>query len=1098
MADFVDKSQKNEDFINFIKTTEGLSSKISPDEYLKLFTELIDLKTASEDFFSNFLNNNINLDLKKLLGNNFVLLYQKLLEPFKSQEDLLILKNWNISKNVDKEIMRVCIRKVCSVLIEEMKSSRTGNISIYPNLTIFLCKLFSNASTKLDNIIEELNNFELTFPSSNLLEIYFIILYQGAKIFPITNSFKEHIEQYIKDNAGNTALSLYYKLILVEKNDRIIFLFENLKLKPEYTVKSADFVGYPLRKDDRVMLFNYLYKDREKYFTNSYITGTDYYKNSIKAITKQELFKLTFTEAMKIYNNETEFLSLFKLFVPIKGFDEETYNLNFTLLFSEFEPYRLEYNTLNNILLFFNQFYPISRKDAIIALNSAKNLLTNSPLNEFDKKIKEIKEFEQYKFEVDKYIKLINSIFFMEIYNTSKANYQNKPEKEHFDFSIEELRKLETIKEKSEIKDLDKEFIETLKSAGKKNRNKINDELNFLKEFFGINKNSEQFDITKISLQLEELIPKNIEEKKENLVKKEVVKMRAKENKYLKILEDKFNDCLNYYIKNPKKKEDENYYEKYIDYFKGLFADKELKELNAEDFTDYVTKKMFIIYYTIIIDFTDGIENKNDLQLIKDLFEIINVYKSINNDNLYSISENIKNLLPSINDRMSEKGSKIIDGLSTLFSMIVENDKKKEKNFSTCFINILIEEIIRGRIKNEPKYLLDFIFKNDYLIENCIPLLDYYFEDTFFSILKKRNIKQDTIIYFKSSNLAIIENTLTKSQILREQLLYYFETNINKILEETYPNNEFIQSEIIKLYFKKINGYFKEKPKDRGLNHNINILFFISFLKVFYTKYINKIEKHINLRDDTYDSFLAKENFSLVNSLSYFILKLYLDIDGNFLDFLKLNKINLAKEIYENIGKDINKDFGFDYLILPFNEKKAIQFCDNFIQVVYCLNDTNGFANDLGIIEDINTNDIDNFYCIISNIFLSKLSLENYTTKEEYSIILNWLNQKLENDSFKILNKYSKNLINIVIGMKKDNLVKIEYNKDLINFIFSLRFVLNSLYKEKGHFLFELLIDTSNTISKSKNIFDYFFSSKEEKEKEKIKNGIGFKLQPRN
>lgn len=141
MADFVDKSQKNEDFINFIKTTEGLSSKISPDEYLKLFTELIDLKTASEDFFSNFLNNNINLDLKKLLGNNFVLLYQKLLEPFKSQEDLLILKNWNISKNVDKEIMRVCIRKVCSVLIEEMKSSRTGNISIYPNLTIFLSKL---------------------------------------------------------------------------------------------------------------------------------------------------------------------------------------------------------------------------------------------------------------------------------------------------------------------------------------------------------------------------------------------------------------------------------------------------------------------------------------------------------------------------------------------------------------------------------------------------------------------------------------------------------------------------------------------------------------------------------------------------------------------------------------------------------------------------------------------------------------------------------------------------------------------------------------------------------------------------------------------
>ena len=112
---------------------------------------------------------------------------------------------------------------------------------------------------------------------------------------------------------------------------------------------------------------------------------------------------------------------------------------------------------------------------------------------------------------------------------------------------------------------------------------------------------------------------------------------------------------------------------------------------------------------------------------------------------------------------------------------------------------------------------------------------------------------------------------------------------------------------------------------------------------------------------------------------------------------------------------------------------------------------------------------------------MSKLSLENYTTKEEYSILLNWFNKKLENNSFTILNEKSKNLINKVINLKKDNLVKIEYNKDLIHFIFSLRFVLNSLYKEKEHFLFKLLTDTDNTISKNKNIFDYFFPLKVEK-----------------
>ena len=62
----------------------------------------------------------------------------------------------------------------------------------------------------------------------------------------------------------------------------------------------------------------------------------------------------------------------------------------------------------------------------------------------------------------------------------------------------------------------------------------------------------------------------------------------------------------------------------------------------------------------------------------------------------------------------------------------------------------------------------------------------------------------------------------------------------------------------------------------------------------------------------------------------------------------------------------------------------------------------------------------------------------------------------------------------------------------MINFIFAFRFILNSLSKQKGYFLFELLIDTSSTISQSQNIFEYFFSYV--KEDDKNRNGIGFKL----
>ena len=68
-------------------------------------------------------------------------------------------------------------------------------------------------------------------------------------------NFKEHIAQYIEEKAGNTALSLWYRLVLKESKDKNIFLYENLK--PEYAVKKEDFVGYPLKVDDRICLFKY-------------------------------------------------------------------------------------------------------------------------------------------------------------------------------------------------------------------------------------------------------------------------------------------------------------------------------------------------------------------------------------------------------------------------------------------------------------------------------------------------------------------------------------------------------------------------------------------------------------------------------------------------------------------------------------------------------------------------------------------------------------------------------------------------------------------------------------------------------------------------
>ena len=249
--------------------------------------------------------------------------------------------------------------------------------------------------------------------------------------------------------------------------------------------------------------------------------------------------------------------------------------------------------------------------------------------------------------------------------------------KKIYEYSIEQFNKLKKL-EDSNLNVLEKELINIIISATKKNRNRLIKELYFIKKYFNINKNSDKFDVEKIALELEKLIPDNIKGIDVPVQKEEDKKDKVEENKYAKILVNKFNDCYNYYKNNKKNKTEENYFEKLVNYFKEIFGDEKIKEFNSNDFTDNITKKIFILFYCQIIDFTNSSKNKlkNELQLIKDLFEILNIYRSINNDNLYSISENLKSLFPLILDRMSDIGNDIFKGLSEdIFPAIVEKDE---------------------------------------------------------------------------------------------------------------------------------------------------------------------------------------------------------------------------------------------------------------------------------------------------------------------------------------------------------------------------------------------------------------------------------------
>ena len=1138
MDSLSNKEEKNEEFINNLIAIgmEEIKKSIPKDKLLNLFLDSINLKKAPKLFISRLLNNKFDkigqkIDLSLVLEKNFIPFYENIFARFKSQADFLDIKDWKMNEKINEGILRVCVRRVCNVLIEEANNDKTGKVSIYSNLLTFYSRLFAICSRKLNNFNDELVTLEKIFPGSKLIEVYSNILYikndRGEQVFQISQSFNEHIRKYIEENAGKGAFSLWYRLVLKNDEEITIFLIEELKKNEAlYTIQNKDYIGYPLEINEKILLFAYLLNHRSKFFENISITSLDYYKNSKHSCSTEELKKLSFADAMKINNNISDFSELFKIMLNIKDRTEESDNFNYVygVFFSELNTYKETFDTLNEVLLFLSKFYPIEKSKDIKFLSGFKNMLNNCPLNQFDTKMNNMCKnsksinYEELKKLTNNYKNLGNSIFFMEIYDSTKLKFRKEQEKERFDYALGQFEMLRKLEFDSNLERFGKDFVNILIKAAKKNKNKIMDDLNFIKQYFGFKQNDEKFDVEQIYFELEkltikqELIPnKEEEDQKSNLLKKESEeKFEDKENMPLvdtKIYEDKFDICYNHYLINKKKDtKNEKYYEKYINYFKEIFDDKEIPNLTSKQFKEHILKKMIIIYYSGIVEFTpDVYKDKNvlnELQLIKDFFEILDVYLNDCNNKIDVYIDDIKKIFPTLFERMNVRDDKTFQAISFLFAQVVENNKIKEKLFSLCFINILVDEIKIERIKEEKSDILEFIFKNKYLIENCIPLINYYFEDTFFSLLKKETNVINKTIYFKESSLNSLDEACENSQSLREQLLYYFETNINHILEERFPKVGFIENDMIKNYIKKIRAYFKEKPKEKNLNENLNLLFFIAFLKVFFTKYINITENNNNLRDDFYDNFLNEEKFNLTPSLVYFALKLYLDIDGNFLDFLKLPKIHFSEDIGKNIGDNIEKDFGFDYLLIPFNAKGAKTFGEIYQQIIVCLNSDNKFKNDIGIIGDINKSNVDNLYCIISNLFLSKFSADRYMISEEYSLINKWLNEKLdknEKNKFNILNECQKKILDILINMNKSNgkTIRIEYTKDLINFIFSLRFVLNSLSKNKDDFLYQLLIDTSKSISTYKNIFEYFFNDSNENESEKNKknkSGAGFKL----
>jgi len=551
---------------------------------------------------------------------------------------------------------------------------------------------------------------------------------------------------------------------------------------------------------------------------------------------------------------------------------------------------------------------------------------------------------------------------------------------------------------------------------------------------------------------------------------------------FLKEVNDSSDECIYFYNKYKDQDNNEN---KIINKIKSFFElifkfDNREKVQNSEKEKFLFIIKRILIVCLITLNINNSlINNESKIYLFKEFYEIYEVYKiSYNNDNL-NLSINLKNIYKSFCDKSKDEEFKeILNGLRALFNSM-ENENEKKIKFSTCFINILEIEIERNKTsiissRESLELLLDLIFT--YLLDDFIPLIDLLLNDTISNLNDIINIEK----LFKNNILFNLLEKYKKSEKFKEQMLYYFESKINYILFEKEGNSKqyFCCCENIKNITKIVKFLENHEKMDKN-NIKLIILFYLAYFKVVLTKYIYLIYDNNELKNETINRiFMNKNKTKFIESLSYYILKLYYDQEGNFRDFISSspNYIRIQDDIVDKFN-NINieqKYYGFDYLFLPLKIENSKKYNEIIKIILNNLKSQEEFKNDLGILSDINKSNIDIFYCIISNIFLSHFTGENYFDTKYYSILKKWYNDKLNQNKFENLNKYSKEVINMFIN---SDYSKFEHNKDSMNLLFALRIILNSLSLNESSFFFKLIVNPKEIISSHQNFLKYFFDN---------------------
>ncbi len=924
---------------------------------IDIISEGIIFEEKKRKFVQEFLNNEIeDFQFKEFFGNLYYKFMRFIFDKFKTPRDMLVLRYWDIPYKVDNEVLENFIYAIKRVWLWDPKNHMYG-------LEKLIANAFGKASIKMRNYFEIISDLEKKILYKLILPIYTLILY---KEYELSEEFREHIVKYIHSNTGKSAIDIWYILNTIDddcrKNE---YLEENLK--EEYAVKPEDFIDYPAIVEGRIILFTNLYNAR--YFINNLnLTKMPYYTKSLES--KDNLNNLKYLDSMRMYKNLNECLNLLVFFFPGESQYENQFNAQFILIcFSEkCEQAKKHYDSLNRILNYWNKFFKNIKNNEIIKLNNIISKYEKSSLNECEKLIKDSKEYLTFLPEAETGEKLKESIFFMSIYESNENNFKNN-EIERYNNSFKKFNELKQLGINSDINLLEKDLKNNIVEAAIKNKDKLKQELIFIKKYFCFDSGKNNFNIIKLRKSLSKLVKEyqkekglddnedkeedildidenenndnknKIEQKKDNII---IIKTSDKD-----IIEDEFNysqkqillekenlirqikklahDFILTGKKNKNNNQKDYIYDKFIAFYKKLFeTNYGLGKLNNKEFVIEIrdlSKKLFL--NSISLGLMNNIENYKDKKILLIISEFVDIIETFEipkdykcKDFFLPLLKILKELYDSPNDN-DELIKSYIDNFISFLKKYIKNNQ-----FYDLLIEILIKEKRKYNNVSINNKLINFAFgKKSNLGEDLmpIPFIDEIFSNEFNFIINDNNKKVNNDIQIEFENdipLNKINELIgeKENKILEEKILFYFETKIMAIFDKKYNNNEkelFNDKNInyLDLFLKKL----ESKNNNNIQNSNLMKLYSIAFIKCFLNKlayFSVKYNEPIANFDNIVNKIKGGSESEFRTSIKIYFLKLFFENLGNYCDFKNFNfntyKIDYLNE--KNIEKIINNN----------------------------------------------------------------------------------------------------------------------------------------------------------------------------------------------